>query len=178
MSCDEIFDLTDGVYFDILEYTSHYVCRYPNGPYLLTLTWGDLSGVWFFLRYFPAARFVVHVEVDMSERLMREVHEASGWRCRFVRYEIVARLFHDRVQPVATPSPTGRLPAAAAAAAIQLRKVAEAEAAAAAAEAAATEAAAAAAAAAAGGVQSTSTLLAAGVDAPAIEVRVGMGLGL
>ena len=51
----------------------------------------------------------------MPERYMREVHEASGWRARFVAYEIVAKYWDVPVRPGAMPPPTGRLPAEAAA---------------------------------------------------------------
>lgn len=76
-------------------------------------------------RYLPNAKFLVHVEVDMPERLMREVLRASGWRTRFIVYEIVANLFDAPIKPGVVPAPTGRSPAVAAAANLKLRQAAE-----------------------------------------------------
>ncbi|CAM9987614.1 unnamed protein product [Ectocarpus fasciculatus] len=76
-------------------------------------------------RYLPNAKFLVHVEVDMPERLMREVLRASGWRTRFIVYEIVANLFDAPIKPGVVPPATGRSPAVAAAANLMLRQAAE-----------------------------------------------------
>lgn len=114
-----------------------------------------------------------HIEADLPERLMRELHEASGWRTRFVCYEIVAKIYTAPVRPGAMPAPHGRPPGVAAAEARRLREKAEADAIAIAA--AAQEAA-------AGGdgmtggdggardLQAASTLLAVGAGAPTLEV--------
>ncbi|CAB1115139.1 unnamed protein product [Ectocarpus sp. CCAP 1310/34] len=61
----------------------------------------------------------------MPERLMREVVRASGWRTRFIVYEIVAKLFDAPIKPGVVPTPTGRSPAVAAAANLKLREAAE-----------------------------------------------------
>ncbi len=63
----------------------------------------------------------------MPERLMREVLRASGWRARFVVYEIVAKLFEGSVKPGVAPARSGaaRLPGVSAAATLQLRRAAE-----------------------------------------------------
>lgn len=45
------------------------------------------------------------------------MYEASGYRTRFISYEIVSKICDAPVQPGAIPVPTGRLPAVAAAAA-------------------------------------------------------------
>lgn len=59
---------------------------------------------------------MVHHEADMPERYMREVHEASGWRARFVAYEVVAKYWDVPMHPGAVPAPTGRFPTEAVAA--------------------------------------------------------------
>lgn len=63
----------------------------------------------------------------MPERLMREVLRASGWRTRFIVYELVAKLFDAPTKPGVSPAPTGRPPAVAAAASLKLRQAAEAK---------------------------------------------------
>lgn len=69
----------------------------------------------------------MHTEVAVPERLMREVLRASGWRARFVVYEIVAKLFEGSVKPGVAPARSGaaRLPAVSAAATLRLRRAAE-----------------------------------------------------
>ncbi|CAN0049740.1 unnamed protein product, partial [Sphacelaria rigidula] len=68
-------------------------------------------------RYWKNARFVAHVHADVPERMLREIYEASGYRTRFISYEIASKVGDAPVQPGVIPAPTGRPPAVAAAAA-------------------------------------------------------------
>lgn len=49
--------------------------------------------------------------------MLREIYEASGYRTRFISYEIASKVGDAPVQPGVIPAPTGRPPAVAAAAA-------------------------------------------------------------